>query len=105
MVLGGCDDIYEVAGIHEEGWVQETGELIFFGDFGGDGIVWIIESDQFGYFDLFPVIQVQFSQVTNSEHTYFKHLLIFILPQTYIKMMKPPMAVQRDQLKKLYDLR
>ncbi len=78
MSRGGGDDIDYVTGIHQLSGVGKAGKLVFIGDFAGDGVVGVIKSYQFRLFDLFPVIQMKFTQVTDAKNTYFKHLLCFV---------------------------
>jgi len=85
---GRGDDIDEVTGFDEAFGVQKSWDLIFIGDFLGDAVVGVVESYQFCYFYFFPVVEVKFSEVTDSKDADFKHLLIFIRPQTYTKKME-----------------
>jgi hypothetical protein len=83
---GGGYNVDEVAGVHEGVGVGEAWYLVFLGYFRGIGVFRVIESYQFRLFDLFPIIQMKFPEVTDAKNPYFKHLLFFILRQTYIKM-------------------
>jgi hypothetical protein len=74
------DDVNHITDIHQLGWVGKAGELVFIGDLPGYCVIGIIKSYQFRRFDLFPVIQMKFTQVTDAKNTYIKHLLNFIPP-------------------------
>lgn len=73
--MEGCggDNIDYIACVHEAFGFEEAGDLVFFGDFLSDGIVGVIESDEFGQFYFFPIVKVKFSEVAHSEDAYFEH--------------------------------
>jgi hypothetical protein len=62
-------------------------KLVFLRDFFGGGVIGIVKSYQLDPFDLFPVVQVKFAQMTYPKNSYFKHLSGFVCPQTYVKMV------------------
>src|SRR5258708_1842948 len=87
MKMSRGHDVYQVASVYEAFGGRKPGKLIFIGNFQGNGVIGVVKSYQFCYFYFFPIVEVKFSEVTNSKNAYFQHLLNFIQPQTYIKMM------------------